>query len=232
VSRPYVAMTARMVADFGGKIEDTSDGGFRVRRAAGYRARSYFVEPDASAASYPFALAMATGSTITVPGLTGTSLQGDYQFTRICERLGGQVQTVGTSTVITGPSQFPGIDVDMHHISDTVMSLAAIAPLATGPTTIRNVANIRIKECDRLIATVTELRRLGQQVEHGEDWLAIHPRPITPATVQCYDDHRMAMSFAILGCARPGVIIGDPLCVAKTYPRFFDDLARVLQWTM
>jgi 3-phosphoshikimate 1-carboxyvinyltransferase len=115
----------------------------------------------------------------------------------------------------------------MHHISDTVMTLAALAPLATGKTKIVNVANIRIKETDRLEATVTELRRLGQHVEAGEDWLSIDPRPIQPATVQCYSDHRMAMAFSILGLARPGIQIADPACVAKTYPGFWRDLARL-----
>jgi 3-phosphoshikimate 1-carboxyvinyltransferase len=106
------------------------------------------------------------------------------------------------------------------------MTLAAIAPLAVGPTRIRNVANIRIKETDRLAATVTELRRLGQQVTHGDDWLSITPAPVTPAVVHCYDDHRIAMSFAILGAAAGGVTIEDPACVSKTYPRFFADLGR------
>jgi 3-phosphoshikimate 1-carboxyvinyltransferase len=107
------------------------------------------------------------------------------------------------------------------------MTLAAIAPLASGPTRIRNVANIRIKETDRLAATVTELRKLGQHVTHGDDWLAIEPAAITPALVHCYDDHRIAMSFAILGAAAGGVTIEDPACVSKTYPRFFEDLAAI-----
>jgi 3-phosphoshikimate 1-carboxyvinyltransferase len=126
---------------------------------------------------------------------------------------------------VVGGGRFAGVDEDMHHLSDTVMSLAAIAPLAEGPTTIRNVANIRIKECDRLDATAGELRRLGQAVETGPDWLTVAPRPVQPATVRCYADHRIAMSFAILGLARPGIAIEDPACVAKTYPGFWDDLA-------
>jgi 3-phosphoshikimate 1-carboxyvinyltransferase len=113
----------------------------------------------------------------------------------------------------------------MHHISDTVMTLAAIAPLAAGPTTIRNVANIRLKETDRLAAVVTELRRLGQQVEHGDDWLRVTPRPLSPAVVECYGDHRIAMSFAVLGAIAGGVEIADPAAAAKTYPGFWDDLA-------
>lgn len=226
VSRPYVDMTRRMVTDFGGQIDAEGDG-FRVRRCRAYRPRSYAVEPDASSASYPFAAAAATGSTITVPHLTPASLQGDYAFVDVLEAMGCTVNVSGSVTQVRGPAKLRGVDVDMHHISDTVMSLAAIAPLAEGPTTIRNVANIRIKECDRLMATVTELRRLGQQVEHGEDWLTIHPRPVTPARVQCYDDHRIAMSFAVLGLARPGVTITDPACSAKTYPGFWDDLERL-----
>ena len=227
VSRPYVEMTRRMVADFGGLIEDGADGGFRVRRCRAYRGRSYAVEPDASSASYPFAAACATASRITVPGLSPTSLQGDYAFVEVLRRMGAEVTVAGGATTVAGPQRLRGVDVDMHHISDTVMTLAAIAPLADGPTTIRNIANIRIKECDRLAATVAELRRLGQHVEHGEDWLTIHPRQLESATVQCYGDHRMAMSFAVLGLARAGIAIGDPACSAKTYPGFWDDLERI-----
>jgi 3-phosphoshikimate 1-carboxyvinyltransferase len=113
----------------------------------------------------------------------------------------------------------------MYNISDTVMTLGAIAPVLQGETRIRNVANIRIKETDRLIATVQELQRLGQPVQHGEDWLSVTPAPVTPATVHCYADHRMAMSFAVLGAVSGGVRIEDPACVAKTYPGFWDDLA-------
>jgi 3-phosphoshikimate 1-carboxyvinyltransferase len=127
---------------------------------------------------------------------------------------------------VSGTGRLRGVDVDMHHISDTVMTLAAVAPLLDGPTTIRNVANIRIKETDRLAATVAELRRLGQDVESGDDWLRVHPRPLVPALVRSYGDHRMAMSFAVLGLATPGITIEDPACVAKTYPTFWQDVER------
>jgi 3-phosphoshikimate 1-carboxyvinyltransferase len=224
VSRPYVDMTRRLVRDFGGQI-DVVAGGFRVRRVAGYRARSLRIEPDASAASYPFALAAVGGHTLVVDGLSGESVQGDYAFTALLERMGAQVERSPQRTLVRGRGRLRGIDADLHHISDTVMTLAAIAPLCQGPTTIRNVANIRIKETDRLAATVAELRRLGQQVDHGEDWLRIDPCPLTPATVECYADHRMAMSFAVLGACAAGVTIADPACCAKTYPAFFDHLA-------
>ena len=224
VSRPYVDMTRRMVKDFGGLIEETPTG-FIARRTGAYRSRSYRIEPDASSASYPFALAAAGGHTITVPGLTGESLQGDYAFVDVLRAAGATVEKTPHHTVVTGRGQLAGLDVDMHHISDTVMTLAAIAPLCAGPTTIRNIANIRIKETDRLLATVTELRRLGQQVEHGEDWLTITPAPLVPAAIECYADHRMAMSFAVLGAIAGRVTITDPACTAKTYPGFWTDLA-------
>lgn len=238
VSRPYVDMTRRMVADFGGRI-DADDAGFTVRRVPSYRARSYIIEPDASSASYPFAFAAAGGHRITVPAMSAASLQGDYDFVQVLEQAGATVERRPDATTVRGGA-LRGVDVDMHHISDTVMTLAAIAPLCDGPTTIRNVANIRIKETDRLIATVTELRRVGQQVEHGDDWLKITPRPLKPATIDCYSDHRMAMSFAVLAaCARDHhwdtsvpaaqrqICIADPACTAKTYPGFWDDLAAL-----
>jgi 3-phosphoshikimate 1-carboxyvinyltransferase len=239
VSRPYVDMTRRMVADFGGRIDETA-GGFLARRCAGYRARSYRIEPDASSASYPFALAASGPHRLTVPALTADSLQGDYRFVEVLRQAGAVIEPGAQETAVAGPARLRGVDVDMHHISDTVMTLAAIAPLCDGPTTIRNVANIRIKETDRLAATVAELRRLGQQVEHGDDWLRITPLPLRPATIECYHDHRMAMSFAVLAAAARDhhwdqsvpaterlIVIADPACTAKTYPGFWDDLAAL-----
>ncbi len=224
VSRPYVEITRRMVADFGGKIELT-ERGFWWRGGGNYAARGYDIEPDASSASYAFAFAAATGSRIQVPGLGPGALQGDYGFVDLLQQMGAQVERAPHATTVRGGATLRGIDADMFHISDTVMTLAAIAPLVQGPTTIRNVANIRIKETDRLAATVAELRRLGQVVNEGPDSLRIEPRPVSPAVVHSYKDHRMAMSFAILGAAQSGVSIEDPACVAKTYPEFWRDLA-------
>jgi 3-phosphoshikimate 1-carboxyvinyltransferase len=231
VSRPYVDITTRMIADFGGavEVEEAGAGGtlaFHVRPTrAGYRPRGYTIEPDASSASYPFALAAASGGRITVPCLGPGALQGDYAFVEVLARMGARISATGGTTTVEGTGPLRGVEVDMHDISDTVMTLAAIAPLAAGTTTIRNVANIRIKETDRLAATVAELRRLGQQVRHGDDWLSIEPGPRSPAVVECYSDHRMAMSFAVLGAAAGGVGIADPGCVSKTYPGFWRALA-------
>lgn len=225
VSRPYVEITRRMVASFGGQIEARGSG-FCWKGGGGYQARTYGIEPDASSASYAFALAAATGSRVQVPGLGPQAMQGDYGFVDVLEQAGAQVERASDATTVLGRGMLRGVDVDMFNISDTVMTLAAIAPLAEGPTTIRNVANIRIKETDRLAATVAELRRLGQTVAEGPDWLRIEPRPIQPAVVHSYKDHRMAMSFAVLGAARAGISIEDPACVAKTYPEFWTDLAQ------
>lgn len=226
VSRPYVEITRRMVEDFGGKIEVTEKG-FWWKGGGRYAARRYDIEPDASSASYAFAFAAATGSRIRVPRLGPGALQGDYGFVDLLERAGAKVERTAEHTTVHGTKALRGIDADMFNISDTVMTLAALAPLAEGTTSIRNVANIRIKETDRLAATVTELRRLGQVVTEGPDFLSIEPRSLTPAVVHSYKDHRMAMSFAILGAAQTGVSIEDPACVAKTYPEFWRDLASV-----
>ncbi|GBG30739.1 Pentafunctional AROM polypeptide [Hondaea fermentalgiana] len=232
VSLPYVKMTMQMVEDFGGKIvhhEDKNSFTVQVREpvASSDAIKVYVIEPDASTASYPFALAAATGSKIEVPAINEKSIQGDFGFVHVLEKMGCTVSTSAEGTTLQGPprGELEGIEIDMHHISDTVMSLAAIAPLCKGPVKITNVANIRIKETDRLEATVNELKRLGQDVENGDDWLEIKPgKPVQPCSIECYGDHRMAMSFGILGKAVPGITITDSECTAKTYPEFFKDL--------
>lgn len=226
VSRPYVEMTATMIRAFGGACE--VEAASATVHPSALHADSYAVEPDASAASYAWATAAATGGEVGVPGLGAEVMQGDVAFADVLAKMGCRVARRAGALVVQG-GPLVGVDVDMEHISDTAMTLAALAPLAAGPTTIRNVGNIRLKETDRLSATVNELRRLGQEVEEGPDWLRIDPRPLRPATIECYSDHRMAMSFAVLGLARPGVTIADPSCVSKTYPGFWRDLCRVYE---
>lgn len=227
VSRPYIDITLHMMRAFGAKVAPDAatrgDNVFDIPQGT-YTARDYVIEPDASSASYAFATAAATNQRISVPGLSQGALQGDYEFVRLLERAGCSVNTDGGQTLVAGAERLRALDVDMHHISDTVMTLAALAPLCEGTTHIKNVYNIRIKETDRLEATFNELSRLGQHVQHGRDWLTITPAPIHPAIVHSYSDHRMAMSFAVLGLARSGVQIENPACVAKTYPTFWDDL--------
>lgn len=225
VSRPYVLMTVAMIEAFGGRVAVGPDW-FRVEPVS-LQPQTYAIEPDASAASYPVALALANRGRVTVPGIHRDMLQGDIGFVDVVAAAGADVTWSDDGVTVDGRNGLQGLTVDMHHISDTAQTLAAIAPLASGPLRITNVANIRIKETDRLAALVTELTRLGQGVTSGEDWLAIEPRPLTPAVVDCYADHRMAMSFAVLGASADGVSIADPACVAKTYPEFWVDLAAL-----
>lgn len=222
VSRPYVEMTLRMMSDFGARTVEPRPNHFRVE-AESYRGRTYDIEPDASAASYFFAAAAITGGTVTVEGLNRDALQGDVRFAEVLEKMGCEVEWGAHEITVTG-APLTGIDVDMNDISDTAQTLACVAPFATGATRIRNVAHMRLKETDRVSAVVTELRRTGLEVEEHDDGMTIHPGSILPATIKTYDDHRMAMSFSLLGLRAPGIQIADPGCTAKTYPNYFQDL--------
>jgi 3-phosphoshikimate 1-carboxyvinyltransferase len=157
------------------------------------------------------------------------SLQGDLDFVEVLRAMGADVEIADDFTEVRGPADgaLRGVDLDLGPISDTAQTLAAIAPFAAGPTTIRGVAHARLKETDRVAALATELRRLGQEVDEFPDGLRITPRPIAPADVDTYDDHRMAMSFAVSALRSPGVRLRDPGCVAKTFPNFFDVLEAV-----
>ncbi len=225
VSKPYIDLTADSMRIFGAEMRNDEYRSFFVPGAQRYRGVDYVVEPDASGASYFFALAAATRGRVRVLNLGADSAQGDVHFVDVLEQMGCAVTWGQDFIEVVGPEKLRGIDVDMVGISDTVQTLAAIAPLANGPVTIRNVAHVRHKETDRITAVVAELRRLGIAVDEFNDGLTIYPAETRPAVIETYDDHRMAMSFAILGCAAPGVIIDNPACVAKTFPDFFERLA-------
>lgn len=225
VSEPYVEMTIKVCEAFGVRIERVGAGAFQVRPQT-YQARDYAIEPDASAASYFLAAAAVTGGEVTIPGLSKTALQGDVRFVDVLRQMGCVVDDAADRLIVRGGA-LRGVDVDMNGISDTAQTLAAIAPFASGPTRIRNIGHIRHKETDRVAALATELRRIGQTVEEHADGLTIEPAPVRPATIETYDDHRMAMSFAVTGLAAPGITISNPACTAKTYPRFFEDLAAL-----
>jgi 3-phosphoshikimate 1-carboxyvinyltransferase len=227
VSRPYLDMTEAVLRQWGFALRFRERSrSFRVPGNQATARDAYAVEPDASAASYFFASAAITGGRVTVPGLGPDSLQGDVRFADVLQSMGCRVaRTAEGITVEGGPLR--GIDVDMNDISDTVMTLAAVACFAQGPTTIRNVAHVRHKESDRLAALANELRRVGAGVEDFADGLTIRPAPLHGAAVKTYDDHRMAMSLALLGLRLSGIVLEDPGCVAKTYPEFFSDLERL-----
>jgi 3-phosphoshikimate 1-carboxyvinyltransferase len=226
VSSPYVEMTARMMEQFGlveGKARWWLETPIDIPFGSGGRIKSYDIELDASAASYFAAAAAICGGTVTVDGQlpSQSPLQGDFKFPVYL-----RLMRHGRTSEGDAP-KLHGIDVDMNAISDTVMTLAAVACFAEGPTTIRNVAHIRHKETDRLAALATELRRLGAEVDEFADGLTIKPRPLHGAEVETYNDHRMAMSMALIGLKVPGVVIKNPGCVAKTYPGFWDDLEKL-----
>src|SRR6266542_2916415 len=229
VSEPYVAMTQQMMMQFGLQIDSGWEGNhFRIPSQDPIGEAAFDIEPDASAASYFFAAAAISGGRITVLDLPENSLQGDVRFVDVLADMGCRVERCSAGITVHG-RPLGGIDVDMNDISDTVMTLAAVACFADGPTTIRNVAHIRHKETDRLTALATELRRVGARVDEFADGLTITPAPLHGAEIETYNDHRMAMSMALLGLRVPGIILKNPGCVAKTYPHFFADLEKLRQ---
>jgi 3-phosphoshikimate 1-carboxyvinyltransferase len=231
VSKPYLPMTAEVMAAFGvtADLDSVTWQTLGVRPGQRYTGRTYAIEPDASNASYFFAAAAVTGGRVRVNGLGRSSAQGDLGFVEVLRKMGAEVEIGEDVTEVQGPANgdLRAVDLDLGPISDTAQTLAAIAPFAAGTTTIRGVAHARLKETDRVAALAAELRRLGQEVEEFSDGLRITPRPIQPAEIQTYDDHRMAMSFAVAALRAPGIRLLDPGCVAKTFPRFFDVLDTV-----
>ncbi len=226
VSRPYIDMTISVMQAFGAQVQRVNDRRYVVS-PTGYRNSRYEIEPDASAASYFFAAAAISGGSITVEGLGSRSIQGDTGFVDIVEKMGAKVVRSDNALSVTGTGSLIGIDASMKEISDTVPTLAAIAPLASGPTVISDVAFIAQKESDRVTALITELRKIGVQAEKTETGMVIYPGEVQKGTIHTYDDHRIAMAFSILGLVVPGITLDSPQCVAKTFPSFFDVLDQV-----
>jgi 3-phosphoshikimate 1-carboxyvinyltransferase len=229
-SKPYIEMTLKMLEQWGAVSHDENLARFRVAGGQSLRAQTYVIEPDASSASYFFAAAAVTGGKIRVKNLGKDSLQGDVGFVDVLAQMGCLVKKGKNYLEVQGPPEgkLRGLSVDMNAISDTVMTLAAIAPFADSPVEIFNVGHIRGKETDRIAALSTELGRLGAKVEEKADGLTIFPaKKLKRAAIKTYDDHRMAMSFAITALRSPGIEIRDPGCVAKTFPDFFERLEKL-----
>jgi 3-phosphoshikimate 1-carboxyvinyltransferase len=241
-SKPYVDMTIAMMKDFGIEVQRDGYRAFSVP-ITDYRSASpwdqslvstrsvqspsitYPIESDASAASYFFAAPAICGGTIRVENISRQSRQGDVAFLDILQEMGCLIKEGDNFIEVTGASNLTGVDVDMRDIPDTAQTLAAIAPFASSPTRIRGIASARVKETDRVHATCMELARLGVRVEEHEDGMTIYPcEAIQPAVIQTYDDHRMAMSFSLIGLRVDGVTIENPACVSKTFPNYFDVL--------
>jgi 3-phosphoshikimate 1-carboxyvinyltransferase len=224
-SKPYVDMTIAIMQDFGVKVERDGYNLFVIDRAHYTPLATYPIESDASAASYFFAAPAVCGGSVRVENISRASRQGDMVFVDVLELMGCILAEGNNSIEITGPTNLRGVDVDMRDIPDTAQTLAAIAPFASTPTRIRGIASARIKETDRVSATCTELARIGVRVEEYEDGMTIYPcESFHPATIQTYDDHRMAMAFSLIGLRVPGLTIENPTCVSKTFPDFFDIL--------
>ena len=226
VSRPYIDMTISVMQAFGAQVQRVNDRRYVVS-PTGYRNSRYEIEPDASAASYFFAAAAISGGSITVEGLGSRSIQGDIGFVDIVEKMGAKVVRSDNALSVTGTGSLIGIDASMKEISDTVPTLAAIAPLASGPTVISDVAFIAQKESDRVTALITELGKIGVEAEKTETGMVVYPGKVQKGTIHTYDDHRIAMAFSILGLVVPGITLDSPQCVAKTFPSFFDVLDQV-----
>jgi len=225
-ARPFIEMTLRLMREWGASSSMAGDQ-ITINGGQSYRAMEFAIEPDATAASYFAAAAAVIGGTVRIDGLRKDSAQGDVGFLSMLERMGARVAWLADGVAITGTGNLRGIDVAMNAMPDVVPTLAAIAPFASSPTRIRGVGFIRHHESDRISAVATELRRLGATVEEFDDGLAIAPSRLHSATIETYDDHRIAMAFAVVGLKIPGVRIKNPECVAKTYPDFFRDLSSL-----
>ncbi|MFN3234824.1 MAG: 3-phosphoshikimate 1-carboxyvinyltransferase [Gammaproteobacteria bacterium] len=229
ISKPYIHMTCEMMKSFGIDIySDENLQRFKIQTPQSYRAQNYTIEPDTSSASYFFAAAALCQSKITIKHIDRKkSLQGDTAFLDVLEKMGCIVSQTNDGVSVQGPKQLQGIDVDMGDISDTFMTLAAIAPFANSPTRITNIANTRLKESDRIAMMTKNLKTLGIDVDDGPDWISIQPSQPHAGIIDSANDHRIAMACSLVGLKTPGVIIDGAQCVGKTLPEFFELLGRV-----
>ncbi|ADP12127.1 3-phosphoshikimate 1-carboxyvinyltransferase [Erwinia sp. Ejp617] len=230
VSKPYIDITLKLMATFGVVVDNNDYHTFRIRGQQQYQATSeYLVEGDASSASYFLAAAAIRGGTVRVTGIGRNSMQGDIRFADVLEKMGASVEW-GDDYIACTRGELKAIDLDMNHIPDAAMTIATTALFAQGTTVMRNIYNWRVKETDRLAAMATELRKVGAEVEEGHDYIRITP----PAKIACaqigtYNDHRMAMCFSLVALSSTPVTILDPKCTAKTFPDYFEQLARISQ---
>jgi 3-phosphoshikimate 1-carboxyvinyltransferase len=231
VAMPYVDLTIRLMASFGVEVVRKPDG-YLVPHGQRYRARRYAVEPDASAAAYFWALAAVTGGRVHTPGVGRGALQGDAAFLDVLEAMGCRVADAG-GAVVEGPpgGRLRAVDADMNAMSDQALTLAVLGLFGDGPTRIRRVGHIRLQESDRIAAAASELRRLGARAEEEPDGLTVWPLDpgrAEPVCVATHGDHRVAMSFALVGLRRPGVCLAEPEVVRKTFPGYWEALRACL----
>jgi len=228
VSKPYIDITLDIMQRFGVEVVNEGYQRFIVKAGQRYKALDHFmVEGDASSASYFLAAAAIKGGRVKVTGIGKNSVQGDIKFAEVLEKMGAKVEW-GDDFVAVSRGDLHGIDMDFNHIPDAAMTIATTALFAKGTTTLRNIYNWRVKETDRLHAMATELRKVGAEVEEGEDYLKITPpTKLNHAVIDTYDDHRIAMCFSLLALDPVSVTINDPECTAKTFPNYFEVLQAV-----
>lgn len=225
LSKPYVIMTLHVMHDFGITVEAATDLSYFSIPTGVYQARDYHVEGDASSASYFWAAAAVTGGSVTVSNVPVPSLQGDAMLVPLLARMGCNITQEGNGITVEGPDRLEPISIDMGNMPDVVPTLAVVAAFAEGSTEITNIGHLRVKECDRLSGMVTELSRIGAKVEEYPDRMVIHGeggRNLHGAEIETYSDHRMAMSMAVAGLKVPGIKITGELCVAKSFPDFWE----------
>ncbi len=228
VSKPYIDITLDIMHTFGVEVENENYARFRVKSGQRYHAvDSFMVEGDASSASYFLAAAAIKGGRVKVTGIGKKSIQGDIAFADVLAKMGAKVEW-GDDYIAVERKELHAIDMDFNHIPDAAMTIATTALFAEGTTTLRNIYNWRVKETDRLHAMATELRKVGAEVEEGEDYLSVTPPvQLKHAAIDTYDDHRMAMCFSLLALDPVSVTINDPECTAKTFPAYFEVLERI-----
>lgn len=228
VSKPYIDITLDTMAKFGIAVENHNYASFTVKAGQQYRSPGRFlVEGDASSASYFLAAGAIKGGTVRVTGIGKHSIQGDIRFADVLEAMGANVQWHDEYIEVTG-NKLHGVSMDMNHIPDAAMTIATTALFATGPTTISNIYNWRVKETDRLHAMATELQKLGAQVEEGRDYITVTPpASLRHAAIDTYNDHRIAMCFSLVCLSSTPVTINDPKCTAKTFPDYFQRFATL-----
>ena len=234
ISKPYIEITLNLMQRFGVTVERAGWSAFTISPGQHYRSPgTMYVEGDASSASYFLAAGAIAGGPVRVEGVGKSSIQGDVRFVEALQQMGATI-TMGESWIeASSAGILKAIDADFNHIPDAAMTIAVAALYADGTSTLRNIASWRVKETDRLSAMATELRKLGALVEEGADFLRITPPVmLDSATIDTYDDHRMAMCFSLASlngaaCAGAAVRINDPQCVAKTFPDYFEAFAGI-----
>jgi 3-phosphoshikimate 1-carboxyvinyltransferase len=227
VSRPYIDLTLTVMKNFGIEVKHRDHVEFTVAGGQRYRAGAHLVEPDCSQAGYFWAAAAITGAEIKVCDIRPDSAQGDLNFVRVLEEMGCRVDFAADGITVIGSPRLRAVEVDMGNMPDLVPTLAVVAAFAAGTTRIRNVAHLRAKESDRLAAVAAELAKIGIRAECGPDSIAVTGGSPHGATIKTYDDHRIAMSFSLVGLKTPGLHIEDEMCVTKSFPNYWEVFAEL-----